>query len=414
MRRQTRKGGGKQVDLRLEAMGARGDATATLDDGTSLFVPFALPGERVRIRTAAKSEAGVRGDLLELLEESPDRVDPPCPNFGPCGGCQLQHWKPSAEIDWKEGLVRAAVERAGYDVACVQPLLRPEPALRRRARFLAQGGKIGFRERRGKDIATLDGCLTLDPELLAFTAAVKPLDGEWSVTVTPAGLDIAVQSKDEAPDPMAVQKLLAPLPKISRISWNGDLLLEVDAPRLDLGGLSPALPAGGFLQPSLSGQEALQAAVLAAIPEGADWVADLYCGLGTFAIPLAARGHRVQAMETYEPAIAALDAAVRRDPSNTFKIHVGMRDLNLYPLRPEELEGFDAAVFDPPRAGARSQAKHLATSDISTIVAVSCNPTTWGRDAALLREGGYRLTSVQPIDQFPFTSHVELVAVFEK
>lgn len=414
MRRQTRKGGGKQIDLTLDAMGARGDATGILDDGTPLFVPFALPGERVRIRTAAKSDAGVRGELLELLEESPERVDPPCPNFGPCGGCQLQHWQPLAEQAWKEELVRTAVTRAGYEPSCVQPLIRPESALRRRARLVSAGSKVGFRERRGKAIATIAGCLTLEPSLLDFATKLKPPKGEaeWTVTSTLAGLDISVQSKEAAPDPLATQDLLHDLPKAARLTWNGELLLEIDAPRVDFGGLSPVLPGGGFLQPSLGGQAALQQAVLNAIPEDADWVADLYCGLGTFAIPLAARGHRVQAMESHEPAIAALDAAVRRDPSNTLKIHVGLRDLDLYPLRTEELEGFDAAIFDPPRAGARSQAKHLANSGIETVVAVSCNPTTWARDAALLREGGYALASVQPVDQFPFTSHLELVAVF--
>ena len=416
MSRPARKGGGRQLDVRLTAMGGRGDATGSPEDGTTLFVPFALPGEQVRIRTATKTDAGMRGDLIELLTESPDRVDPPCPNFGPCGGCQLQHWAPQAETAWKEELVRSAVIRAGYDPACVQPLQRPEPALRRRARFVSNGGQVGFRERRGKAISSLSGCLTLEPDLLAFAEALVVPKGEieWTVTSTPSGLDIAAQSKADAPDPLAVQDLLAPLPKVARLTWNGELLLEIDAPRIDLGGLSPILPPGGFLQPSLAGQAALQQAVLSAIPADADWVADLYCGLGTFAIPLAARGHRVQALESYEPAIAALDAAVRRDPTNTHKIHVGLRNLDLYPLHDDELDGFDAAIFDPPRAGARSQARRLAESHIPTLIAVSCNPTTWARDAHLLNEGGYTLTSVQPIDQFPYTPHLELVSVFRR
>lgn len=416
MSRPARKGGGRQIDVTLTAMGARGDATGTLEDGTPLFVPFALPNEQVRIRTATKTDAGMRGDLIELLTESPDRIDPPCPNFGPCGGCQLQHWKPQSEAAWKEEMVRSAVIRAGYDPACVQPLERPEPALRRRARFVSNGGKVGFRERRGKAISGLAGCLTLEADLVAFATALKPPQGEieWTVTSTPSGLDIAAQTKVDAPDPLAVQDLLAPLPKVARLTWNAALLLEIDAPRIDLGGLSPILPPGGFLQPSTAGQTALQQAVLNAVSTDADWVADLYCGLGTFAIPLAARGHRVQALESYEPAIAALDAAVRRDPTNTHKIHVGLRNLDLYPLRPEELTGFAAAIFDPPRAGARSQAKHLAASDIPTLIAVSCNPTTWARDARLLNDGGYTLTTVHPIDQFPYTPHLELVSVFTR
>ena len=122
----------------------------------------------------------------------------------------------------------------------------------------------------------------------------------------------------------------------------------------------------------------------------------------------------MQALESYEPAVAALDAAVRRDPSNRFKIHLGLRNLDRYPLQGGELEGFDAVIFDPPRGGARAQANHLAQSAIPRLVAVSCNPSTWARDAALLREGGYALTAVTPVDQFPQTPHLELVSLFTR
>lgn len=419
MSRNTRKGGGRELEVQIAAMGARGDGLAKLPDDTPLFVPHALPGERVRIRTAAKSDAGLRGDVIELLEESPERRDPICTNSARCGGCVFQTWDPSAQIAWKQAQIDLAVQRAGFAPEVIAPLISPANSGRRRARFVAHKGKLGFRERRSHDIIAVGPCMTLGPELQAFWRAIQghPMlkqQAEWTVTATSAGLDINIQSKAAAPSPIETQDLIQHLGSVARFSWNEEVLLEVDAPRLDLGGLSPILPPGGFLQPSPGGQDTLQHLVLDAIPASADWVADLYCGIGTFAVPLAARGHRVQALEAYEPAIAALDAAVRRDPTNTFKIHVGLRNLDHYPLQGDELTGFDALVLDPPRAGARSQARRLAESNVSTVVTVSCNPTTWARDAALLREGGYELTKVTPVDQFPYTPHLELVAVFQK
>ena len=435
MRRIHRKGGGHQICAKIEAMGARGDGVTHFEDGVPLFVPFSLPGEQVRVRTAARSGAGVRGDLIELLTQSPERIDPPCPHFGRCGGCQLQHWGRQYEISWKEDQVRAAIGRAGYETSCMDPLFQPSPVVRRRARFASQGGRFGFRERWGHEITDLRGCLTLDPALLRFVDAVALLHIpttalDWTLTTTPAGLDISVQGQGEPPKPLDIERWVHTLGTfngsadevrpgeqniaLARLTWNSEILLENDAPRIDMGGLSPILPPGGFLQPSMGGQTALQQAVLAAIPETANWVGDLYCGLGTFAIALAARGHRIQGFESFAPAVAALDAAVRRDFTNAFKIHVGLRDLNLYPLRGDELSGFDAMVFNPPRSGARAQVRYLAQSSISTLVSVSCNLNTWARDAEILRAGGYRLTRLSPIDQFPFTPHVETVSVFQR
>ena len=419
MRRNHRKGGGQQIDVSIQALGARGDGLTTLEDGTPLFVPYALPGERARVRTAARSANGVRADVIELLEISEDRVEDPCPNTSLCGGCTLQHWDPHAQGTWKREMVIAAVKRAGFDPELVAPLLQPTDSLRRRARFALEQGKFGFRQRHSKDVAAFGPCMTLNARLAEFWEAAQGLPGdipasEWLVTDVPSGFDVSITARGDAPDPLTLDRWLRPLPKLSRISWNGEMILELAPPHIELGGLAPVLPIGGFLQPSEGGQSALQDLVMSAISDDADWVADLYCGLGTFAIPLANRGHRVQALESYEPAIAALDAAVRRDPSNTHRIHVGLRNLDHYPMREEELEGFDAVIFDPPRSGARDQAKRLAASSVDTVIAVSCNPSTWARDASLLREGGYNLASITPVDQFPNTAHLEVVSVFKR
>ena len=419
MRRSHRKGGGQQLEVTIAAMGARGDGLASLSDGTPLFVPYALPGEQVIVRTAARSASGVRADMIELLKASPDRVEAPCPNTAQCGGCILQHWSFAAQSAWKLAQVKAAVRRTGFSPDAVQPLVQPLSSQRRRARFLMQGGKLGFRQRHSKTIAAFGPCMTLNEGLTQFWHAAQHMpkdtpESEWLVTDLPAGFDVSIQSKATTPEPLTLERWRDVLPPLSRIAWNGDMLLELSPPQVELGGLAPVLPIGGFLQPSLGGQSALQEAVLRAIPKDADWIADLYCGLGTFAIPLAARGHRVQALESYVPAVAALDAAVRRDPSNIYRIHVGLRNLDLYPLQGEELTGFDAVVFDPPRAGAKAQAKRLAERKVHTVVVVSCNPATWARDGVLLKEGGYELQSLIPVDQFSNTSHLELVSTFRR
>ena len=417
MSRSARKAGGRELTVTIAEMGARGDGLSNLEDGTPLFVPHALPGEVVRIRTASKTDAGMRGDVIELISASAERNEPTCNNSPRCGGCVFQNWNLQAQTKWKLEQVKSAVKRSGFDVSSVQPLISPTEAGRRRARFASHRNVIGFRERRSHDIISQGPCMTLGPELISFWQMIQnhPLlktTGDWTVTHTPAGFDVSITSKANPPDPLTIERLPLGPEKIIRLSWNGDVLIELEAPRVNLGGLEPVLPPGGFLQPSIGGQKTLQDLVLKAIPNEVDWVADLFCGLGTFSIPLAQRGHRVQAIEAHEASIAALDAAVRRDPSNKYKIHVGLRNLDLYPMLEQELNGFGAVVFDPPRAGARSQSRRLAESSVPCIVGVSCNPTTWSRDAKLLKEGGFHLSRVTPVDQFPNTPHLELVSVF--
>ena len=419
MSRKARKGGGRDVLVRITAMGARGDGLAALDDGTPLFVAHALPGEEVRVRTLAKTDAGVRGEVIELLHASPERRAGACPNGARCGGCTLQHWDRAAQSAWKAAQVHAAVRRAGYDPNLVAPLIAPKPAGRRRARFAVQQGRLGFRERRSHAVIAEGPCQTLGPELQAFWSAAQgcallSVVAEWTVTITPAGAAVEIDAKAPAPPPTALRDAMTLLAPLARLTWNGEVLVTVDPPRVDLGGLAPVLPPGGFLQPSLGGQGALQDLVLAAVPAQASRVADLYCGLGTFAVPLATRGHEVQAFEAFEPAVAALDAAVRRDASNRTRLRAHRRNLDRLPLQERDLSAFDAVVLDPPRAGARAQTHSLSQSSVPLIVAVSCNPTTWARDASALRAGGYGLRAVTPVDQFPQTPHVELVAVFEQ
>jgi len=444
MRRRHRPGGGRQLEVTVESLGARGDGVVLLPRAADdvdreqqpepLYLAQTLPGERVLARVGGPSPQGLRGEVLELLSASPDRVEPPCPHFGPCGGCLLQHFAAAPYRAWKRGLLVEALRKRGFREAeeLVRPLLALPPGTRRRASFTAlrQGRRLllGFNRRFSHAVEDMTSCLVLAPPLVAILpalrAALAPLlpEGkpqEVTATLCESGIDLLLALPAE-PD-LAARESLAALAAeldLARLSLTvgGQAplpLAERRTPRITLGGVAVTPPAGGFLQPTPEGEAALTRLVLEAVPAAADTVADLYSGCGTFSFPLAARGHRVHAVEGDAAALAALERAARGSDLAQ-RMTAERRDLERDPVTADELEGGDAALFDPPRAGARAQAAELAASDLPLVVAVSCNPGTFARDARTLVEGGFRLEWAVPLDQFPWTGHLELVARFAR
>lgn len=431
MRRRARPGGGRQIDVSVTELGARGDGVAKSGDGL-VFVPLSAPGDRLRLRLAGEKRGGaLLGEILEVLEESCLRVEPPCPHFGPCGGCQLQHLRAEAYSDWKQHLIATHLARQGLDPATVKPLTKVAPGSRRRAVFAARrrGRRLllGFHEARSHNIVDLETCLLVTPSLLRLLAPLRAVLLNWLpdgavaesvVAETETGLDLLIET-ETAPG-LAAREALAAFGEtqdLARLSWRrkGGLpepLAQRRLPRLTFGRAQVTPPPGGFLQPSREGEAALVEMVRAAIPASALRVADLYAGIGTFAFSLADPA-RILAYEGDAEALAALEGAARL-PALKGRVAGERRDLDRQPLRAEELDVFDAVVFDPPRAGAGAQAPHIAQSIVPTVVAVSCNPASFARDARTLVDGGYRLDQVTPLDQFPWSSHLELVAVFRR
>lgn len=427
MRRKQRKGGGKQLQGTIGSIGGRGDGildTPVPWDGP-VFVPLTVPGDEVRVQTTAKSAFGTQSEILELITEGPDRVEAPCPHYGACGGCQLQHWRLEAQQDWKLTRIEDAISRAGYDPALVLPLESVDQGMRRRAEFVAlqPAGKpvqIGFRRRSSHWVEVVDSCLVLRPALVAALPLLREgLDGLMTdreglrihITEADNGLDIAISGNLR--EGFETQDRLAQLcaeAGWARLTHDDFPIAAPSEPFIALGGVRVALPQRAFLQPSADGQTILQSLVLAAIPDTARTVLDLYSGHGTFALPLAQRGHRVEAYEGSETAIAALQQAAKTDPA--LELQASVRDLATWPLTGASLKAAQAVVIDPPRAGAKAQTEALAHEGPATVVAVSCNPSTFARDARILREGGYSLEWAAPLDQFLFTGHVELVARF--
>jgi 23S rRNA (uracil1939-C5)-methyltransferase len=410
--------------LTISSLGHRGDGSADTADGP-LFVPFTLPGEAVEVQRVPGKD---RAELVAVLEPSADRVTPFCPHFGVCGGCALQHMAEPAYHAFKRSLVVSALAEAGLQ-AEVAELVPAHGRGRRRATFHARHTThdvlaVGFMALRAHRVVPIAECPILDQTLSGAVKACwsiaetlvstdKPLD--LQVTATDGGLDIDVRGPGRVPERIRQALVrVAGDEDLARLTLAGELIVKRKPPTLAIGRASVELPPAAFLQATAAGEAALAAIVLdmmGKLPAKAA-VLDLFAGVGTFALRLAERV-RVTAIDGDAAAIAALLAAVRTT-QGLKPVAAEARDLFRRPLVPLELKGFQAVVFDPPRQGAEAQAKRLADSQVPVIVAVSCNPATFARDARLLIAGGYRLTKVVPVDQFAWSPHVELVARFAR
>ncbi|MBN9589337.1 MAG: class I SAM-dependent RNA methyltransferase [Alphaproteobacteria bacterium] len=346
-----------------------------------------------------------------------------CTHFGICGGCELQDLSAVEYAAHKKAAVETALAKAGVAVEVLAPIIVP-PQTRRRAVFkiksLAQGLHIGFHAARSHTVVDMHQCEVLTPGLFALVGALRArLEAEFGVgeaaelhvTETQTGFDCAFRWKRNLTPNLTAElsKTLSGI-GIARLVMNGETVFEIATPTVSLGGVPVALPPDAFLQSTAEGEAALQARV-AAITARAKTIADLFAGCGTFTLPLA-RGARVHAVEQDAPALAALAAAAKAPKLKPVTTEV--RDLFRLPLTALELSRFDAVVLDPPRAGAQAQAKMLAASKVQTIAYVSCDATSFARDAAILAGAGFTPGPVQPVDQFLWSAHIELVAGFTR
>jgi 23S rRNA (uracil1939-C5)-methyltransferase len=280
---------------------------------------------------------------------------------------------------------------------------------------------IGLHAPGASNIVPIERCAVAEPALIAALpqleeivelAASRKAEVRLTLTLTNGGIDLAVADAKEIAGPArALLAGAAARAGVARLGWNGDPVAAIRAPEVMIGRARVVPPPGGFLQPTLPGEAALLEAVREAVGDAAR-IADLYCGSGTFTLPLAEQAE-VLAVEGVAAAIEALDAAWRNAPGLK-RVTCERRDLAHRPMLPAELKDMGAVVIDPPRAGARLQSEQLARSAVPRIAAVSCNPATFARDARTLIDGGYRLDWVQPVDQFRWSPHVELVAGFRR
>jgi len=408
--------------LTIDHVGHRGDGVA-LVDGEAVYVPCTLGGETVEV-AAVPGHHPDRRRLLAVEIASPERIAPLCPHFGVCGGCAIQHWDVEHYRAWKRDLVVETLNQAKLDCE-VAPLIDAHGLGRRRITLHARMGthqvlKVGFTAASSHDVIPIDRCPILDPALsgaleAAWTLAEpllaggKPLDIQ--VTATRGGLDIDVRGSGPLkPDMIALVSRIAEQRRLARLTRHGELVVQRSPPAITIGSAEVILPPGSFLQATVAGEETL-ATLVAQRCGKAKHIADLFCGVGPFALRLAAKA-RVSAFDSDAGAIAALQKAATAPGLKPVKAEA--RDLFRRPLMPQELREFDVVVFDPPRQGAQAQSERLAASKVPVVIAVSCNAATFARDARLLVDGGYRLEGVTPVDQFRHTPHVELVARFSR
>jgi 23S rRNA (uracil1939-C5)-methyltransferase len=403
-------------ELQIVALDARGDGVAA----SGVAVPGALPGERAQARLV-----GRRAELVEITAPSDQRAAPFCPWFGRCGGCATQHMSDSLYRNWKRGLVVEAMKRAGI-MAEVGPLVDAHGAGRRRATFHARfphsaPDEVGFMRARSHDIVSIDACPLFAPNMAGAVGAAralarnlrglgKPLD--IGVTATLEGLDVDLRGSGPL-DLAEIRKLTrtAEALDLARVSNHGATVVERRPPRVAFDEAIVTLPPGGFLQATEAGEAHLAAFAERALAD-AKKVADLFCGAGAFALRLARR-REVHAADSDPRAIAALERGAAAMPGMR-QLVAETRDLFRRPLRGEELGPFDGVLFDPPRAGAETQAKEIATSALPLVLAISCNAATFARDARILVDGGFALDQVTPLDQFRHSPHVEIAAVFRR
>ncbi len=416
----------QQIDkttVQITKLGHQGDGLATTDSGT-IAVPYTLADEIVRVQSASASKF----HLLEVLKASPHRAIPPCPYFGSCGGCRLQHLDQSTYNDFKRQKIIGALAQQGLTDCKVHEPIQVSPRTRRRITLKAKRQKnqvlLGFYQRDSHHIIAIEQCLLVDPEIEALFSPLRDLvefllsAGEQiDILCTKAdqGLDVVLRYAKRVQISLELREQLvafAKQHKLCRLSIadpkQEDLIVCFTKPSVSFDGVPVAIQSTSFLQASAKGGDILAQLVTEAVPTSAKYVADLFCGRGTLALPLA-RQWKVDAYDAEEEALSALEKAARQAQR---PIRVLPRNLMALPLMPKELARYGAVILDPPRSGALAQCQQLATSKVPTVVMVSCQPASFSRDAKELCAGGYRLQAVTPVDQFLWSSHIELVGVF--
>ncbi|WGW04611.1 class I SAM-dependent RNA methyltransferase [Tropicibacter oceani] len=399
--------------IKIERLGHKGDGIAA----GPIFVPGALPGEEVT--------GDVKGGVMaapKIVTPVPDRVKPPCAHAKGCGGCQLQHASDGFVADWKTQVVARALE--AHDLSTeIRPCITSAAQSRRRASFSARrtkkGALAGFHQKGSDVIVPVPNCRLVTPALAASLPMVEALavlgasrKGEISVLVTQSrtGLDVSVTGGKEMDADF--RRDLADLARdhdLARIAWDDEVLTR-RAPIQRFGKADVTPPPGAFMQATEDGEAALLAGVREALgPLGKNAkIADLFAGCGTFSLPLA-QDARVHAVEGDQAMMQALDHGWRNAEGLKLVTHQ-VRDLFRNPLMLDELDRLDGVVIDPPRAGAEAQMVEIARARVPKVAHVSCNPVTFARDCAVLTRAGYRLDFVQVVDQFRWSTHVEVVA----
>jgi len=403
----------------IEKLGRQGDGIF-VEHGKEIFAPYTLQGETVEL-----SGTGQRRVLQSVVKSAGTRIEACCKHFEQCGGCQLQHMENKAYESWKTELLVDALEKVNISYRPDNFVSFPVSS-RRKAVFsacrIAGALHFGFSKPHSDEIISLEECPVLTPSLqeaipqLVSFASSLPLGSKpvrIAVLTTSNGLDVHVAElniKAEAHQRALSRKALDQ--NFARLSFNDETIIEARKPILKMGKAMVVPAPGAFVQASAEVEEAMVTTVREHLSD-AKKVADLYCGIGTFALRLAEQS-QVWALEGSSFAIASLDKAWRNTAGELKQLTAEVRNLERRPVSFKELKKIEGLVFDPPRSGAELQSQQIAKSKVRKVAAVSCNPTTLARDISILLEGGYHIQKIVAFDQFRFTHHLETVVLLEK
>ena len=434
----------KNIDnklLTIKYIGSRGEGVSNLTteinfrkSDYTFFVPFTLPNEVVVVKPTLYNSEGVRANLVEIKSPSPKRIDPKCEHFFQCGGCLLQHWNFEDYASWKFDKISLPILKIS-PTTVMKEIKTSSIKSRRHAKFRAKKYKsntiIGFNEYRSKFITKIEDCLIIEPKLQRFIHDLeKPLhkllgigdEIDVHANLLDNGIDLLISGIDKI-DYHKLNIFVDAISKSSVIRFHrklkdntNELLFTTDLSSLSNRSFSSITfpPPGGFLQATIEGENAILESVMLGLNENkkTKLICELFCGSGTITLPLLKKPYQIHAFELDMVSLKSLDIAARKESFGN-RVKTKVRDLKNFPLTSDELSIYDAIIIDPPRSGAKSQFLNIAKSNVSIIISISCNVNTFVRDAKILIGSNYELKWVQPIDQFLFSAHIELVALFQ-
>ena len=400
----------------------------------NFFIPFSLPNEIIIAQPTHFSSEGVRAEIIEIQEASSDRIDPECRHFFKCGGCTLQHWKFQKYKSWKFNKVSSAILKLSSNTH-IRPIITSSLKSRRHAKFIAKKTTtttiIGFNEYRTNFITKINECIILDEKLVKLIKNIEePLDnllriGETiniHVNLLDNGIDLLIDGLEKVSfnkftklNESLLQNNVIRFSRKSNDKTTDLLFITAKASLTNKLFSSTVYPTpGGFLQATFEGENAIVDNTINALKniKKRKLICELFSGCGTITIPLLLNKFKIHAFEINKETLEAINIAAKKHGFAN-NLVTENRNLKTSPLNTEELTKYDAIIIDPPRSGANLQFSNIANSKVPIVVSISCNINTFIRDSKSLLENNYELKWVQPIDQFLFSSHVEIVGLFE-
>jgi 23S rRNA (uracil1939-C5)-methyltransferase len=419
----------EQVEVKIIHNTALGDGVGEYE-GLPIYVPYSMADEIVRVEINQITSSLLKGRLLEIISESPHRNIPACEYFGKCGGCSLQHLSPNDYRQLKTNNALKILKELHQPEDLMQPIIEIGAKERRRITLSVRVHKgeiiLGYSSAKSHDIIGIESCPVIVPILNALLKPLKECVQQMkkpsiimgiSLTLASNGIDMLVRSKAplksndcELLQKFAVQNNVIRAASQINDNINYQMIYFNCEPLVRFGELTVAIPVGAFLQASEKAESVISAMVKVHLADCTN-VVDIYSGCGTYSFPLHETADYISAYEGSAEMVAAIHNACLLNNLD-HKIIATNRNLYALPLTKSELQQFDGAIINPPRNGASPQIKQLAASNISKVVMISCNPSTFSRDAAILLASGYQLQSLTPIDQFVWSSHLEIVGLF--